>query len=307
MNVNFNPNVAVKSATLEALENKLAVPAEKTAAKAAPSIFQGENVTVSGPFTDLDKLLATVKHETANASEDACRTVKDNILARALAMAKNAAEVSGKNAAALDKAAALTKQKEVVDMKIQEDTFEKNKVDNEIAQLENTLKQQETQVNALNKEIESLKGEIEKATDPKQKAALQEQLAAKQGDLATANAAVATTKNSISQKTTVSNNLAKAIGDNKALSTKLEKDIAAALATIKDPNVLLSMARALKMDAEDLLQVLEDYTEEERGEEEEKHLEENDPLRLIRESIINHKGELLDEISEKSQNTTLGA
>ena len=146
MNVNFNPNVAVKSTTLEALENKLAVPAEKTAAKAAPSIFQGENVKVTEAFTDLDKIMATLQHETANASEDTRRTVMDNSLARALAMAKNAAEVSGKNAAALDKAAALTKQKEVVDMKIQEDTFEKNKVDNEIAQLENTLKQQETQV-----------------------------------------------------------------------------------------------------------------------------------------------------------------
>lgn len=307
MNVNFNPNVAVKSATLEALENKLAVPAEKTAAKAAPSIFQGENVKVTEAFTDLDKIMATLQHETANASEDTRRTVMDNSLARALAMAKNAAEVSGKNKEALDKAEKLTMQKETVDKKIQDDTSTKNLVDNEITQLKNTLNQQETQVNTLKNEIETLKGEIEKATDPKQKAALQEQLKAKQGDLATANTAVATTKNSISQKTTVSNNLAKAIGDNKALSTKLEKDIAAALATIKDPNVLLSMARALKMDAEDLLQVLEDYTEEERGEEEEKHLEENDPLRLIRESIINHKGELLDEISEKSQNTTLGA
>ena len=56
-----------------------------------------------------------------------------------------------------------------------------------------------------------------------------------------------------------------------------------------------------------MLQFLGDYTEEERGVEEKEHLEENDPLRLIRESIINHKEELLDEISEKSQNTTLGA
>lgn len=307
MNVNFNPNVAVKSTTLEALESKLAVPAEKTAAKAAPSIFQGENVTVSGPFTDLDKLLATLRHESTNASEDTRRTVMDNTLAKAIAMARNAAEVSEKNKEALDKAEELAKQKDVVDTKISDDSATKKVVDNEITQLKNTLNQQETQVNTLTKEIEILKGEIEKATDPKQKAALQKQLKAKQGALATANAAVATTKNSISQKTTVSNNLAKAIGDNKALSDKLGKDITAALASIKDPNVLLSLARALKMDAADLLQFLEDYTEEERGVEEEKHLEENDPLRLIRESIINHKEELLDEISEKSQNTTLGA
>lgn len=307
MNVNFNPNVSVKSTTLEALENKLAAQGAGNADKVVPSILQGENVKVTEAFMDLDKILATLKHENANASEDIRRAVMNNSLAKALAMAKNASEVSDKNMEALDKAADLAKQKDAADTKIQNDTVTKKKVDNEITQLKDTLKRQETKVNTLENEVEGLVGQIAKTTDPARKAILQELLKTKQDELAKANGDVANTKNSIGQKTALSNSLAKAISDNKALSTQLGMDIVAALATIKDPDVLLSMAKALKMDVADLLQYLEDYTEKERGMEEEKHLTENNPFRIIRESIINHKEDLLDEISEKSQNTTLGA
>lgn len=84
-------------------------------------------------------------------------------------------------------------------------------------------------------------------------------------------------------------------GKKKELDGKISKE----LTLIDDANIIRELAEALRLDAGDVTNLLNDYKEKERGVDEEKFLENHNPVKILQDAIAHHDAEMLEDIESK--------
>ena len=203
-----------------------------------------------------------------------------------------------------------------------------NVAQNNVNQLTNDLeqlKQQETRTNKdvqnRQAEVDSLKKQIAAETDPAKRAQLENQLAVAEGQLTkakkaltdiqgkitgtqqsltAAQATLATAQNDLASAKTALNNKKTELQTAKEQKAALEQQLKDKMSELTDVDVIRALAEALKMDAADVQNLVQD-NKAERSEEQEKYLDKHNPLRIMQDAVANYDQEILDTIASKRE------
>lgn len=279
MNVDLNTNINslqnTQNAELASALSKLGV------AQTAPKKLFGNapSVVLTEAEMDLNKLVDQLNGENSDVKTKAAKIKLSGAYETIIARAKETRDISEANMKHLNNAEELTGQLKPLEQNIEDTQKEINTKQKEIASLEKD-------VSKLDKDIKNLDKRIALEKDPKklmelakQREALVNQRAGKEAELKQANV-------DLGSLNTQLNTLKTKYSDTK-------KQISDELAAIDDENVIREMADALKMDATDVSNYLED-DKKERSEMLEQYMDTHTPWRIIQDAKLHNDEQILN-------------
>jgi chromosome segregation ATPase len=283
---------------------------------------------VSAASVDLDSLVGQLNLESSDASEKAAKRTLSSVLETVIAKAKEASDVSQHNIELLEQAVTYG---QILDMmteslkhltetyqQIQKETNAANRKLKELkakeAKLEEELKSIEQEELDIKSQIEHLNAVIATTTDAATITSLNEQLSRLEMKLSNTmqkKASIQTKMNNnaaeISQVNETVADCDRRLAEVNASIAEVNGKIAEAkakidetLSGVKDVSVIEALANALKIDASDVMHLIEDKNAE-RSDEQEKYLDAHSIVRIIQDAINNHDAEILDEIDKKTE------
>ncbi len=297
--IRINPNVstdAVQQANLLTALNTLEAKTELT-----PLLSRSANVTVSNAPMDLDALVAKLNDETANSNEATAKKKLSSVLSTVIAYAKENANISESNMAALEEAEAASKELEKLNETIKVQTSQVNQAQKVVQKAQENVDGIQRKVDELQNEVNVLKEELETETDPTRAADLQKKLNAAETKLAGAQQKLAEAQQTLTDAKTNLQNAKDALATSNAKKTELTTAVDTALDKVQDEGILRKLKEVLKNNVGDVNNLMEEQKAE-RSEEEEKYLDKHSIVRLFHDAIANHDQEFLDTIDEKREN-----
>ena len=317
-----NLNISLQTALQE-------VPEGKTAAQAVlkPLLARLANLTVSAAPLDLEALLARLGNENAHAKEKSAKQYLGSVYGTILARVQENAQISARNMALLEEASAYGKQLEGVEGQATDMAKQLEALKKQLAAQTATVTELELKTAMLERQVELVKSqqltpaekrvaELKKkraaeqdkqqqehldrqiAEAEKDLLAAQASLVKVQGALTTAQGALATAKGNLVAMQSQVAAVSKGMVELKATAAELEGKIAACTDQLTDEEVGRALVDALKgsINVDETAAAMP-----ERGEGEEKYLEEHSVVRILQNAAERRDREMQDTIAAKRE------